>query len=264
MLYCYQLIRDIVRVERRKGGLSELEGYNNLYVRPLFSTFYYIMSQPSVAAYFNTRKRQACDELRGKSKVLLLERDHSSNEALTHADDSEQIAPNEKGEKTKPLIVLKDAPVKGTRVNKAVRNIQFDSSKTSLEKTPNRPRIRAMRSHALSATDGSQPDIRDSLLKTSSDSGTKKVPFAKMGMLSPKKKPQTPTKSSTVPKDSVINEKNVEEQSANSCPLTPLLSKKAEKLANHKQLLEQPQKQNNVKKPQMQKFEKIELEIPIR
>lgn len=235
-------------------------------MRPLFSTLYCTMSQPSVAAYFNTRKRQACDELRGKSKVLLLERDHSSSEALTHADDSEQIAPDEKGERTRPLIVLKDAPVKSTRVNKAVRNIQFDSSKTNLEKTPNRPRMRAIRSRAVSATDESQPDIRDSLLKTSSDSGTKKVPFAKIGMLSPKKKPQTPMKSSTVPKDSVIDEKNVkEEQSASNCPLTPLLSRKVvEKLANHEQSLEQPQKQNDVKKPQMQKFEKIELEIPTR
>lgn len=221
------------------------------------------MSQPSVAAYFNTRKRQACDELRGKSKVLLLERDHSSSEALTHVDDSEQIALDEKTKRTRPLIVLKDVPVKDTRVNKAVRNIQFDSSKASLEKTPNRPRIRAIRSRALS-TDGSQPDIRDSLLKTSSDSGTKKIPFAKMGMLSPKKKPQTPKKSSTVPKDGVIEKKNVEEeQSASNCPLTPS-RKIVERLVNHEQSLKQPQKQNDVKKPQMQKFEKIELEIPTR
>ena len=35
------------------------------------------MSQPSVTAYFNTRKRQATDDIRGKSKVLLLERDQT-------------------------------------------------------------------------------------------------------------------------------------------------------------------------------------------
>ncbi|XP_029678745.1 DNA replication factor Cdt1 [Formica exsecta] len=255
------------------------------------------MSQPLVTAYFNTRKRQACDELRGKSKVLLLERDSSSSQALTYADDSEQIAMDAKDERKSPIIVLKDAPAKEvTRANKAVRNIQFDSTKASLEKTPNRPRTRAMRSRALSSTDRSQPDIRDSLLKANNDSETKKVPFEKMGTLSPKKKPRTPTKCSVVPKDSVIVEAE-NEQSASSCPLTPTSSRKIpmverlaknddlslteiksriqkssrlgelkaiiQRIANHEQSLEQLQKQNDIKKPEMQKFEKIELEIPV-
>ncbi|EFN67825.1 hypothetical protein EAG_07323 [Camponotus floridanus] len=103
------------------------------------------MSQLPITAYFNTCKRQMYDKLHGKSKLLLLERDHSNSPALTHAD-SEQIAPDEKA---------------------------------NLEKTSNRLGTRAMRSHALSATDGWQPNIRDSLLKTSRDSETKKVPFAK-------------------------------------------------------------------------------------
>ncbi|KAL6430326.1 hypothetical protein ACFW04_007793 [Cataglyphis niger] len=254
------------------------------------------MSQPSVTAYFNTRKRQACDELRGKSKVLLLERDNSSSQALTYADDSEQIATDGKDKRTSPIIVTKDAPAKETtRANKAVRNIQFDSTKASLEKTPNRPRTRAMRSRALSSTDKSQPDIRDSLLKTSNDSETKKVPFEKMGTLSPKKKPRTPTKCSVGSKGNVVVQAE-NEQSA-SCPLTPTSSRKIsmmerlaknddlslteirnriqkssrlgelkaiiQRIANHDQSLEQLQKQKDIKKPEMQKFEKIELEIPV-
>ncbi|XP_072752927.1 DNA replication factor Cdt1 [Anoplolepis gracilipes] len=255
------------------------------------------MSQPSVTAYFNTRKRQACDELRGKSKVLLLERDTSSSQALTYADNSEQIVPDE-NKRTSPKIVLKHVPVKeGTRANKAVRNIQFDSSKASLERSPSRPRTRAMRSRALSSTDGSQPGIRDSLLKANGSSETKKVPFEKKGMLSPKKKPQTPTKCSVVPnKDTVI--KGIEgEQSASSCPLTPPSSRKVsmmerlaknddlslseiknriqkssrlaelkaitQRIANHERALEQLEKASDIKKPQMQKFEKIELEVPV-
>lgn len=127
------------------------------------------MSQLPITAYFNTRKRQMCDKLRGKSKVLLLERDHSSSPALIIADDSKQIAPNEKDKRTTSSIVWEDASTEGTCINKAVRNIQFDSSTANLEKTPNRLEMPAMRSHALSATDGSQPNIRDSLLKASGD-----------------------------------------------------------------------------------------------
>lgn len=255
------------------------------------------MSQPSVTAYFNTRKRQACDEVRGKSKVLLLERDHSGSEALTSANDSEQT--DERGNKrTSPRIMLRDAPAREiARANKACRNIQFDSSKATLEKTPNRPRTRAMRSRALSSTDGSQPDIRDSLLKASGDSESKKVPFEKKGMLSPqKKKPQTPIKCPVV-SNSAIKEEVKNEQSVSECPLTPPSSRRistmerlmknddlslaeiknrinkssrlaelkaiTQRIANHERALEQLQKRNDVKKPQMQKFEKIELEVPV-
>ncbi|KMQ93182.1 dna replication factor cdt1 [Lasius niger] len=193
--------------------------------------------------------------------------------------------------------MLRDAPAKeGTRANKAVRNIQFDSSKASHEKTPNRPRTRATRSRALSSTDGSQPDIRDSLLKASGDSESKKVLFEKKGTLSPKKKPQTPTKGPVLPKDSAIKEVE-NERSASSCPLTPPSSRRVsimerlaknddlslpeirnrinkssrltelkaimQRIANHERSLEQLEKRNDVKKPQMQKFEKIELEVPV-
>lgn len=63
--------------------------------------------------------------LRDKSKILLLERDHSSSQAHIpiYIDESEQIAPDEKNKRPSPLIVLKNAPMKeDTRANKAVQH----------------------------------------------------------------------------------------------------------------------------------------------
>lgn len=245
------------------------------------------MSQPSVTAYFNTRKRQACDELRGRSKILLLERD---NQAQTGRENSEQIAFSY--EATSPKIVSKDANSKetGDRANKAVRSIQFDSSKAIPEKT-RRPKARATRSRTFSTSDGSQADIRDSFLKVTApqDQDIKKVPFEKKGTLSPKKKPQTPKKASAV-------SRNKEAEQPADASFTPSSSKKlsmmerlvknenlslsdiknrinkssrltelkaiTQRIANYDRTLEQMQKQNE--KPQMQKFEKVELEIPVR
>lgn len=249
------------------------------------------MSQPSVTAYFNTRKRQACDELRGKSKILLLERD---NQAQT---SSEQAAFSyETG--TSPRILLKDATAnskEGDRVNKAVRSIQFDSSKAIPEKM-RRPKARTTRSRTLPSTDGSQADIRDSFSKMGSDPEIKKVPFEKKGTLSPKKKPQTPTKVSAVSRNDATKEAE-KEQPVNGS-FTPPSSRKlsmmerlvknenltlsdiknrinkssrltelkaiTQRIANYDRTLEQMQKQNEIKKPHMQKFEKVELEIPVR
>ncbi|KYM94394.1 PREDICTED: DNA replication factor Cdt1 [Cyphomyrmex costatus] len=244
------------------------------------------MSQPSVTAYFNTRKRQACDELRVKSKILLLEQDNQTQTSIENLEKS----PANMG--TSPKIVLQNATTaamlkKGVRINKAVRNIQFDSSKTS------RPKTRATRSRPLSSTDGSQADIRDSFLKVGNDSSEiKKVLFEKKGTLSPKKKLQT---SNNTSKDNAMKDTE-KEHSANSS-LTPALSKKlstmerfiknenlnstdiknrinkssrlaelkaiTRRFANYDQTLEQLQKQDEIKKPHMQKFEKVELEIPV-
>jgi len=252
------------------------------------------MSQPSVTAFFNTRKRQACDELRSKSKILLLERD---NQTRTSIENSEQAAPDEASTDTSPKIVLQNAAANSKeviRANKAVCSIHFDSSKAIPEKT-SRPRMRATRSRTLPPTDGSQTDIRDSFLKLGNDSETKKVPFEKKGTLSPKKKSLTPKKASAVSKDNMTKE--AAKQSANSS-LTPPSSKKlstmerlvrsenlslidiksrinkssrlaemkaiTQRIANYNQTLEQLQKQDEIKKPQIQKFEKVELEIPVR
>ncbi|XP_011703685.1 PREDICTED: DNA replication factor Cdt1 [Wasmannia auropunctata] len=261
------------------------------------------MSQPSVTAYFNTRKRQACDELRSKSKILLLERDNQAQPSVENSE--EQAASDGIDTGTSPKIVLQNAATnsrEGLRArNKAVRNIQFDSSKTirESEKT-SKPKTRGIRSRTLSSTDGSQADIRDSFLKVGNDlEDSKKVPFEKKGMLSPKKKPQTPKKASAVShvsKDNVMKEAESKEQPANGS-LTPPSSKKlstmerlvknenlsladiksrinkssrltelkaiTRRIANYHQTLEQMQKQDEIKKPHIQKFDKVELEIPV-
>lgn len=148
------------------------------------------MSQPSVTAYFNTRKRQACDELRGKSKILLLERDNQAQTTTTiESKSAEQSASDETsltGSSPKIMLRNDNANFKdGIRANKAIRNIQFDSSKVS------RPKMRATRSRTLPSTiDESQTDIRESFSKVANDPEIKKVPFEKIGTLSPKKKSQ--------------------------------------------------------------------------
>lgn len=254
------------------------------------------MSQPSVTAYFNARKRQACDELRGKSKILVLERD---NEAQTSIENSEQAAFSyeEASMGTSPRILLKDASANSKaddRANKAVRSIQFDSSKANSERM-RRPKARATRSRTLSSTDGSQADIRDSFSKMGSDPEIKKVPFEKKGTLSPKKKgEQTPKKVHR----NVTKEAEKEEPANLSCPLTPPSSRKLsimerlvrnehltlsdiknrinkssrltelkaimQRIANDRTLEQMQKQQSEIKKPQMQKFEKMELEIPVR
>lgn len=261
------------------------------------------MSQPSVAAYFNTRKRQAGDELRGKSKVLLLERDHSSSQALIDTENSDQILDKESAS---PKVVLKDAPANAKevfRVNRVVRNIQFDSPKGTSSDKASKPKTRVTRSRTrLLSTDGNQTDIRDSLLKKrSDDTPTKSVPFEKKGALSPKKKqPQTPKKSSFVPKESTIEETE-NEQLADSPTSSKILSKmekqarienlnlieiknrlnkssrlmelqaRIQKIKQCEKKLENMNKQSaeeilnkEVTKPKMQKFEKIEVEVPLR
>lgn len=257
------------------------------------------MSQSLVTAYFNTRKnkRPAYDELHNKSKVLLLERNNSSGQTSTNTENSEQYTLNEDSTRTSPKIVLKDPPAnlqESMRATKAVRNIRFDSPKASPDKV-NKPRARVTRSRTLSSTDGSQTDIRDSLLKMGGDSSEiKKVPFEKKGTLSPKKK-QILKKSSALAKEDVMQK--VENEQPISGSLTPPSSKTStmERLAKNENLnfndvknrikkssrlaemkaimqriakcdeaLEQLQKQDDTTKPQMQKFKQIELEILVR
>ncbi|XP_011163900.2 DNA replication factor Cdt1 [Solenopsis invicta] len=256
------------------------------------------MSQPSVTAYFNTRKRQACDELRGKSKILLLERDNQAQTTTTiESKSAEQSASDETsltGSSPKIMLRNDNANFKdGIRANKAIRNIQFDSSKVS------RPKMRATRSRTLPSTiDESQTDIRESFSKVANDPEIKKVPFEKIGTLSPKKKSQQiPKKASAAISKDIVQKETEKEQPVNILgSLTPPSSKLStmERLArnedlsltdiknrinkssrltelkaimrritNHEQTLEQLQKQTEIEKPQMQKFDKVELEIPV-
>jgi chromatin licensing and DNA replication factor 1 len=251
------------------------------------------MSQPTVTAYFNTRKRQACDDLRGKSKVLLLERDHANRQA--NVENLEQSFPDENS--TSPKVVLKDAPENskdGIRANKVVRNINFNSPTRATSEKTNKPRPRITRSRMLLSVDEGQADIRDSMLKMgNSEQEIKTVPFEKKGTLSPKKKhPQTPKKNLAALNDNKEFEKeqdasgsltpsssknNLKSVANNNLSLSDIKNKinKSSRLMelkasmqrimdNDQKLKQLQQKQTDTKKPQMQKFEKIELEIPVR
>lgn len=257
------------------------------------------MSQPSVKSYFNTRKRQASDDLRGKSKVFLLGRDQSNSQACDINKDLKQNVINE-SEMVSPIVILRDtAPVAkdSPRVKKVVRNIQFDSPKPNTEKSAKTPRARMLRSRRLFSADDHQPDIRESLQKMrSTDVEARKVPFEKKGSLSPKK-PMTPKKNfDDAPKHDTIKEEEEKEDqpSTHSLQTSPKKISTMERLAtenlslneiknkikkssrlselkasiakfnNLDQQLKKVQKQDDLNKPQMQKFDQIELEIPVR
>ncbi|XP_043248436.1 DNA replication factor Cdt1 [Colletes gigas] len=263
------------------------------------------MSQPSVTAYFNTRKRQATDDLKSKAKVLLIERDQSRlvssqirntrNDDNSEHSDSLTAIQEEKKMGTSPKIILVPARElvdnRAVKSNPAVRNIQFDSPKGNAQKTSrSNARIRATCTQKLSQQEG-QTDIRDSFHKIAENLEGNKVLFKKKGSLSPKKKlPGTPKKNNASVENSSVNILN-SRSAVNST--TPKKSSTMDKLAqqdlslneiknrinkssrlnelkasiarfrNCEQKLEKLQKQDNIKKPQIQKFEKIELEIPL-
>ncbi|XP_076248492.1 chromatin licensing and DNA replication factor double parked [Calliopsis andreniformis] len=256
------------------------------------------MSQPSVTAYFNTRKRQATDDIRSKAKVLLLDRDQSklvSNQSRNpiskdNSASSGSLTPiqEEKTMGTSPKVVL----VPGSRAIKAssvVRNIQFDSPKANAQKTPkSNGKPRGTRSRKLSGQEG-QADIRESFQKIVEDMDAKRVLFEKKGALSPKKKaPSTPKKNAsenistnistdlsnvhcTTPKKSSTMERLTKQELSiteiknriNKSSRLIELKASIARFKNCEQRLEKIQKQNDVKKPQIQKFEKIQLEIPV-
>ncbi|XP_078043063.1 chromatin licensing and DNA replication factor double parked [Augochlora pura] len=257
------------------------------------------MSQPSVTAYFNTRKRQATDELRSKAKVLLLERDQTrlvsnQNRNLQNKDTSESsgsLAPitEESTMGTSPKVILvpekEVASNRAMRPNTAVRNIQFDSPKSNVQKTSkSNPKPRATRSRKLSGQEG-QTDIRESFQKVTDSDVNKVVLFEKKGALSPKKKPPgTPKKNNPASENlsndqSTINcttpKKGLNKLARQELSITDIKNKinKSSRLAelkasiarfkNSEQKLDKLQKQNEIKKPQIQKFEKIQLEIPV-
>lgn len=261
------------------------------------------MSQPSVTAYFNTRKRQATDDLRSKAKVLLLDQEQSKlvnnqNRTSTNKDNSELSGTlisiqEEKEMGTSPKVIFvpgKELVNNRTlKSNSAVRNIQFDSPKSNIQKTlKHNVRTRVTRSRKLSGQEG-QIDIRESFQKIAEDLDEKKVLFEKKGTLSPKKKFPGTSKIDDAAKISSTNILN-DQLSIN---LTPKKGSSMDNLAkqelslneiknkinkssrlmelkasiarfkNCEQKLEQLHKQNDIK-PQIQKFEKIQLEIPIR
>ncbi|XP_014472034.1 PREDICTED: DNA replication factor Cdt1 [Dinoponera quadriceps] len=254
------------------------------------------MSQPSVTMYFNIQKRRASDDIRGKSKVTLLESNNPkcdiNSEEHVSDESNRMVSPKVILRSTKP--VAKDSPT----AKRAVRNIHFDSQKTNTEKSP---MTRVLRSHRLFSLD-SQVDIRQSLQNMGAvDVESRKVPFEKKGSLSPKKL-TTPKKSfsNDLPKCSTIKEEEEKEHEPSICGSETLTKKTLamEKLATenlslndiknrinksplrllklktsiarYKNLNEKSeklqaelQKMSDINQPQMQKFEKIELEIPV-
>lgn len=234
------------------------------------------MSQPLVTAYFNARKRHACDDLLGKSKVPLLD-----------SDNLEQAASNEKTARGSPRMILRDASTarEEDRTGKAMCNIHFDSPTTE-NIQQSRPRATCNRN--LPSAE-SQLDICDSLQKMDNENEAKKVPFEKKGALSPRK-PTTPSKSSSdAPKETIVEEdeqlpagtftptreasrmemmanmslEEIKNKINKSSRLTELRGHIA-RMMNSEQRLQEWQKRNNIQEPRMQKFEKIELEVPGR
>lgn len=262
------------------------------------------MSQPSVTAYFNTRKRQATDDLRSKAKVLLLDQEQSKlvnnqNRTSTNKDNSELSGTlisiqEEKEMGTSPKVIFvpgKELMNNRTlKSNSAVRNIQFDSPKSNIQKTlKHNVRTRVTRSRKLSGQEG-QIDIRESFQKIAEDLDEKKVLFEKKGALSPKKKFPGTSKiddAAKISSTNILNDQlsinfttpkkgssmdNLAKQELSLNEIKNKINKSSRlmelkasiaRFKNCEQKLEQLHKQNDIK-PQIQKFEKIQLEIPIR
>lgn len=252
------------------------------------------MSQPSVTAYFNTRKRQATEDLRNKAKVLLLDREQTGARqggTPIYKDSSETLASTQKESAMRPspkkLVTGHGKESMGNRTmkpNSAVRNIQFDSPKTNSEKTTKVTRARATRSRKPSGQDGQ--DIRESFQKIA-DELNKKVVFEKKGTLSrrkstPKKdesagesctsysNEQLSTNCTTPKKGSAMDALARQDMSLTEIKnrinkSSRLMELKASiaRFRNCEQKLDQLQKEKDTKKPQIQKFEKIQLEIPV-
>ena len=272
------------------------------------------MSQPSVAAYFSTRKRAASEELRGKAKVLILDQEQSkgsgvstekyrssqSSESSTLLTSVPEDVFNEESSSPKLLYKPKDSNVETSstlKSNSAVRNIVFDPPKTGTQKTPKMNTRTRARTRKLSTEEG-QTDIRETLRKQAdgTNSDSKKVPFEKKGLLSPKKRSSTfknvrtpkkgeksevesepPAAGSVTPKKapridgaaikemSFLEIKNRINQSSRMAEIKASI----DRIRKCDEKLTKLQAQNEKKeiadqKPHIRKFEKIQLEIPVR
>ncbi|XP_043474201.1 DNA replication factor Cdt1 [Leptopilina heterotoma] len=248
------------------------------------------MSQPSVAAYFTTRKRAASEEIRNKSKVLCLDQEtrNSSISYDSHRETSTSltIVPEECSNES----LYKNTDVESPSVksnNSAVRNIIFDLQKPGTPKTPRMNTRTRSRSRKLSSEEG-QVDIRESLKKIDGTSSNKNVVFEKKGLLSPKKRSsssrnlrtpkkneqdEAPAAGSVTPKKAARIEKTdlsfVEiKNRINQSSRLAEIKERINKIRNCDEKLTQLQAQNERKqlpdhKPQIQRFDKIQLEIPV-
>ncbi|CAB0029606.1 unnamed protein product [Trichogramma brassicae] len=137
------------------------------------------MSQQSVVTeYFATRKRRASEDLRNKSKVLILDGNETQPQKVLPI-----IREDETKQTSMASLQNKLEPKRGS----VVRNLKFDADEKTTTKSAT-PRARTPRTRRSSVTeDKSQTDIREALLKQTQESDNKNVLFAKLGNLSPKK-----------------------------------------------------------------------------
>lgn len=256
------------------------------------------MSQPSVTAYFNTRKRQATEDLRGKAKVLLLDQEQvkvSKESGLQLKMPSFESTKNlsEKQEENtgtgqKAMFVQGENKINSsaTKTISTAYHTQCDS-KLSAQKT-NKNTMRTRATSIRKSSQDAQVDIRASFLKMSNNAEEKKVLFEKKGILSPRKKlPLTPKKdaSEEKPAENIKNEqtefstpkkmsnrgnsakKNLDfneiKNRINKSSRLAELKASIDRIKKCDQRLNELQKQNDSTKPQIQKFEKIQLEIPV-
>ncbi|XP_015522438.2 DNA replication factor Cdt1 [Neodiprion lecontei] len=278
------------------------------------------MSQQYVDAYFNTRKRTAAEDVRSRTKVLILDDDQAVNVASNlndrNVDETKNLdslaSPAIQGDDTNPKMSPKiifanvdSKQIEGceirssvVRPNRVVRNIQFDAVKAGSPKSPkSSSRSRSGARMKKTATQEGQPDIRDTFLKLSKDEGEAKqksnVIFEKKGLLSPtKKRPSTPQK---VPQHCAIQKvtntkayETAEEQPAAGSVTPKKLStmdalaqkdlslgeiknriNRSSRLAELKASIAKINKcaaklgEIQAKKPQIRKFENIEVEVPV-
>ncbi|KAL7301041.1 hypothetical protein TKK_0006313 [Trichogramma kaykai] len=137
------------------------------------------MSQQSVVTeYFATRKRRASEDLRNKSKVLILD----GNET-----QPQKVLPVIREDETKQTNMASLQNKLESKRGSVVRNLKFDTDEKTTTKSST-PRARTPKTRRSSVTeDKSQTDIREALLKQTQESDNKNVLFAKLGNLSPKK-----------------------------------------------------------------------------
>ncbi|XP_034944102.1 DNA replication factor Cdt1 [Chelonus insularis] len=257
------------------------------------------MSQPSVTAYFNTRKRQATDELRNKSKVVVLEHERMritcNGEIKKELEDDPKASLKEKEFESALKVVFKSSestqPSSASEKNSAVRNIQFDAPKVSSSKT-RMTRARSSKLKKIVQHEG-QTDIKESLFKMGEElKQQSNVPFEKKGLLSPRKNlsskkntknpekqeklvensEQKPAAGSVTPKQGSLMDKLAQQDLS----LTEIKNRinKSSRLAELRARIDQFKKceekldklqQQGREEPQLKikKFEKIELEIPV-
>ncbi|XP_034182262.1 chromatin licensing and DNA replication factor double parked [Osmia lignaria lignaria] len=261
--------------------------------QPLVTSYFNTRKRPATDDLRNKAKVLLLD--REDSKSVSNQSENQVNKDSSELSGSLTPIQEEQAMGTSPKVILASGKEpKGNRSvksNSAVRNIQFDSPKTNAQKAlKNNARTRVTRSRQLSGQEG-QTDIRESFQKVTEDADAKKVLFEKKGALSPRKKcPETPKKNSSSIETTVTSVFN--DQIPPNCT-TPKKSSAMDKLAkqelslneiknrinkssrlmelkasiarfkNCEQKLEKLQKQNEIKKPQIQKFEKIQLEIPV-